>query len=68
MPINNHLSRTELALRWNVSTKTVDRLRQRGILPWVDMSAGPGKRPLVRFMLADIELFEQQIRQAAGRE
>jgi hypothetical protein len=58
-----HFSRQTLARRWNTSTRTIDRLRQRGVLPWVDLSAGHGGRPIVRFRLQDIESYEAKMRQ-----
>lgn len=58
-----HLTRVDLANRWNSSVRTVDRLRQRGLLPWVDLSAGRGGRPIVRFTLTDIEEYERAMRQ-----
>jgi len=58
-----HLTREGLARRWNASTRTVDRLRQRGLIPWVDLSAGRGARPLVRFTLTDVEAYERAVRQ-----
>jgi hypothetical protein len=63
--MSEYFSRVKLAARWGVSVKTLDRLRESGRLPWVDVSAGRGKRPLVRFMLADVERFEQTMRQSA---
>lgn len=52
------LSREALATRWSVSTRTVDRRRQDGILPWVDLNRGRGRKPIVRFLLKDIEEYE----------
>lgn len=57
------LSKRDLAQRWKTSIRTVDRLRQAGKLPWIDMAAGRGGRPLVRFALSDVEQFEQRFRQ-----
>lgn len=57
------LSKRDLAQRWKTSIRTVDRLRRDGKLPWIDMAAGRGVRPLVRFALADIEQFELRFRQ-----
>ncbi len=66
MTNDQHLTREDLAKRWNASTRTVDRLRQHGLIPWVDLSAGRGARPLVRFRLADVEDYEKAMRQAPG--
>jgi len=57
-----HLSRTDLAQRWGVSLKTVDRLRTAHKLPWIDISGGRGNRPCVRFVLRDVEAFEERQR------
>lgn len=64
MATKERLSRSELADRWGVTTKTVDRLRVAGILPWVDLAAGRGAKPLVRFLLADIIDYEVGNRKA----
>jgi hypothetical protein len=65
-PPNNHnpilLSREALASRWSVSVRTIDRLRQDGCLPWVDLRRGLRGKPIVRFMLPDIEEYEQAAR------
>jgi hypothetical protein len=53
------LSRIELAKRWRVCIKTVDRLSETGQLSWIDLATSPGK-PLVRFPLAEIERFEKE--------
>ncbi len=62
-PTNNHypilLTREAVAARWSVSVRTVDRLRQNGHLPWVDLRRGRGAKPIVRFCLEDIEDYEQ---------
>ena len=63
MTPEQHLSRQALASRWNTSTRTVDRLRQAGKLPWIDFSVGRGARPLVRFKIEDVEAYEQAMRQ-----
>jgi len=56
------LTRQDLAKRWSVSVRTIDRLRQDGILPWIDLNNGHGAKPLVRFPLKDIEDHEQKAR------
>lgn len=56
---NGLLTREVLAERWGVHTKTIDRLRKEGRLPWMDLAAGKGARPIVRFRLADIEDYER---------
>jgi hypothetical protein len=62
-PTDNHnptlLTREHLAARWSVSLRTLDRLRQDGLIPWVDLRRGRGGKPLVRFLRADIEDYEQ---------
>jgi hypothetical protein len=57
------LSKKDLAQRWKTSVRTVDRLRQAGKLAWIDIAAGRGARPIVRFTLPDIEHFEARMRQ-----
>jgi hypothetical protein len=57
--LGQSLSRTELANRWGISVKTVDRLRETGQLSWIDLSTG-AKKPLIRFPLAGIERFEKE--------
>jgi hypothetical protein len=61
------LTRVELAKRWATSERTVDRKRMLGLLPWLDLSGGRGKRPLVRFRLADIEAYEERVFQNVRR-
>jgi hypothetical protein len=56
------LTREAVAARWSVGLRTVDRLRQNGSLPWVDLNRGRGRKPIVRFCLADIEEYEQTAR------
>lgn len=56
------LTRQALANRWSVSVRTIDRLRQDGILPWIDLNNGHGAKPMVRFPLKDIEDHEQKAR------
>jgi len=58
------LTRNDLSSRWGVTVKTVDRLRRRGLLPWLDLSGGQGGKSLVRFSLADVEAFETRNRLA----
>jgi hypothetical protein len=58
------LTRNDLSGRWGVTVKTVDRLRRRGLLPWLDLSGGQGGKSLVRFLLSDIEAFEARNRMA----
>jgi hypothetical protein len=63
---NNHtpilLTREAVATRWSVSTRTVDRRRLDGSLPWVDLNGGRCRKPIVRFLLKDIEDYEQKAR------
>jgi hypothetical protein len=57
------LSRDQLAERWGISPRTVDRMRMDGRIPWLDLSGGKGNRPLVRFKLDDILAYEERFRQ-----
>jgi len=59
------LTRPELANRWDTSERTIDRRRKLGLLPWVDVAGGHGKRPIVRFRVEDIEMYENQMLQNA---
>lgn len=56
-------SRRELARKWGVSTRTIDRVRKSGRLSWINISAGSGLRQGVRFRLDDIQAYEQANRQ-----
>lgn len=60
------LTRHELAERWKTTTRTVDRRRQDGLLPWLDLAAGTGKKPQVRFRLEDVQNFERRFLQHPG--
>lgn len=55
------ITRLDLAKRWQTSTRTIDRNRRLGLLPWVDLAQGQGARPCVRFRLADIEALESRM-------
>lgn len=55
---NMLLTRADVAKRWRCSTRKVDRLRAAGELPWLDITAKKGKRPVVRFSLEQIVEFE----------
>jgi hypothetical protein len=57
------LTRSGLAKRWKSSVRTIDRRRQIGLIPWVDLSGGKGSRPVVRFRLSDVEDFEKRVLQ-----
>ena len=52
-------SRIDVAKRWGCSVRKIDRLRMLGLLPWLDLTAGLGKKPLVRIRRADVVLFEE---------
>ena len=54
------LTRNDLAKRWSVSKRTIDRLRKYGMVPWTDLSKGRGGKAIVRFRLGDIELYEER--------
>jgi hypothetical protein len=56
------ITRFDLAKRWKCSTRKVDRMREQGLLAWVDLSQGRGGRPCVRFRLEDAEEYERQAR------
>jgi|WetSurMetagenome_2_1015567.scaffolds.fasta_scaffold527272_1 hypothetical protein len=55
------ITRFDLAKRWKCSTRKVDRMREQGLLAWVDLTQGRGARPCVRFRLADIEALESRM-------
>lgn len=55
------ITRSELAKRWKVCVRTIDRKRELGELPWVDVAQGRGARPCVRFKLSDIEALENRM-------
>jgi len=61
------LTREKLSERWKTSKRTIDRRRNLGQLPWLDLSGGLGSRPLVRFRLEDIEAFENEARKDIGK-
>ncbi|MEW6352212.1 MAG: helix-turn-helix domain-containing protein [Thermodesulfobacteriota bacterium] len=57
---NEYLTREELARRWRIGLKTVDRLRATGRLPWINLSPEKdGPRDLVRFRIEDVRAFEE---------
>lgn len=60
------ITRPELAKRWGTSERTVDRRRKQGTLTWLDLAGGHGKRPIVRFRLEDIEMYENKMLQKAN--
>lgn len=66
--MNELLTRFKLANRWGCSTKKIDRLREQGLLPWVDLTAGLGKRPSVRLRRADVLSFEEKYLMDIGKE
>lgn len=53
-------TRYMLAQRWQCSERKVDRLRKEGLLPWIDLSAGKGLKPMVRFKIEDVVNFEKE--------
>lgn len=55
------ITRMDLAKRWQISMRTIDRKRRLGLVPWVDLAQGQGARPCVRFRLADIETLESRM-------
>lgn len=48
------LTSEQVARMFAISTKTLQKMRDAGHLPYVNMGA-PGKRPMVRYKVADIE-------------
>ncbi len=62
MTTEQHLTRADLARRWNCSTRSIDRLRQHGLIPWIDLTAGRGLRRLVRFKIEDVAAYEKSMR------
>lgn len=54
------LTRHDLAKRWQTTPRTIDRRRALGLLPWVDLARGKGKRPQIRFRLKDVEEYERR--------
>lgn len=60
------LTRHDLAKRWQTTPRTIDRRRALGLLPWVDLARGTGKRPQVRFRLEDVEAYERLARLCPG--
>jgi hypothetical protein len=56
------LTRRELPKRWQTTPRTIDRRRTLGLLPWVDLARGTGKRPQVRFKIEDVLEYERQAR------
>jgi len=60
------LNRRQLAERWNTTPRTIDRRRALGLLPWVDLARGTGKRPQIRFKLEDILEYERLARLSPG--
>ena len=61
------LTRQELARRWRVSQRTLDRRRQNGLLAWIDVAMGRGSRPVVRFRIGDVEAAEAGMQMGPGR-
>jgi hypothetical protein len=55
------LTRHDLAKRWTTSVRTIDRRKNLGLIPWIDLSGGIGNRPMVRFRLSDVEEYEKKM-------
>ncbi len=53
------LTRQQLGKRWGAGIRSIDRLRERNELPWIDISPHRRDRPMIRFRLSDIEQFER---------
>ena len=62
------LTKNDVARRLCIGKQTVHRLRQSGRLPWIDVSGGRGKRPIVRFRAEDVIKFESAQRIAADTD
>lgn len=62
------LTRYALAKRWGTSVRTVDRRKDYGLLPWIDLAGGRGNRPMVRFQLSDVERYEEKMKMLAPKE
>jgi hypothetical protein len=62
------LTRHQLAERWHTTPRTIDRRRALGLLPWIDLTRGTGKRPQIRFRLDDVEEYERQARLSPGEK
>jgi len=60
------ITRKELARRWGTTARTIDRRRAMGLLPWVDLARGMGKRAQIRFRLEDVEEYERRARLCPG--
>ncbi|MEJ5328752.1 MAG: hypothetical protein WHT07_01190 [Desulfobaccales bacterium] len=58
------LTRKDLAKRWRTTVRTIDRRRIEGLLPWIDLTAGKGRKPQVRFRIEDVEAYEAAFLQA----
>jgi|YNPNPStandDraft_1061719.scaffolds.fasta_scaffold306950_1 hypothetical protein len=59
-------TRAGLAKRWKVTERTVDRKRKLGLIAWIDIAGGRGKRPCVRFRMEDILAYESRMLQNVG--
>jgi hypothetical protein len=62
MTITTLFTKKDVCQRWQISARTLDRLRLSGKVAWLDVSGGRGSRPAVRFALDDIERFELSIK------
>ena len=49
----------DLAKRWRISTRTIERKRSLGLIPWVNLAKG-GSRACVRFRLEDVLAYERE--------
>lgn len=52
--------RAQVAARWGCSVRKIDRLREKGLLKWIDLTGKQGRKPVVRFSLDQILEFEKQ--------
>lgn len=66
--MQQHFTRRKLAKRYDVSERTVDRWREQGLIAWLDLSGGKGKRPTVRFTLDAVLEFERNCLMAIRKE
>lgn len=60
------LTKRDVCKRWQVSPRTVDRLRAVGKLAWINVAGDRNSRPAVRFDLSDVEKFEQAMKHGAA--
>jgi hypothetical protein len=60
------LTKRNVMARLQISLQTVDRLRKRGLLAWLNV--GTGKKPIVRFLPDNVAHFEALARRGGKNE